>query len=279
MAPLHVLTTTPYVLDWLERTTAVSILHRFDQVCNVVNQNREVISIVAPSIGAGPFAIVVQEEQVGRWFEKDSVRIEKDYLVVNGVDVDISGAEIWNAKPNWRLLHENIGEWIEIVPQIEKMALQKRQTHHGIATTVAQQLHQLETKVIDAIVDENLVDFKTAVSQIAGFGGGLTPAGDDFLVGVVYGLYATCSENEVKVWADVVVETAVSRTTTLSGAWLRAATRGEAIAAWHELCQKLNMTGQPWNAPVLEILDIGHSSGADALTGFTAVIKQVLRRK
>ena len=105
----------------------------------------------------------------------------------------------------------------------------------------------------------------------------LTPAGDDFLVGVLYGLFATHAESEVQRWADVVEETAVSR------AQQRFLVRGWGLLRvvkrlWRgmSLCQTLIMSDEAWKLPVLKILDIGHSSGADALAGFTAVIQQVL---
>ena len=276
MPILKATTVTPYVLAWLERTTAVSILHRFDRVCNLVNQDGEVVSIVALSIGAGPFAIVVSEEYVGHFFDAKSIRIDNGYLVVNNTRVDISEVEVWQPKPNWGLLQMCLDQWINVIPRIETMVKSKRQMYGDIETSVAQRLRQLESKLIHTIIDNDQVAFKTAVSQIAGLGGGLTPSGDDFLVGLLYGVFTTRSEDGVQVWADIVLKTAVSRTTTLSGAWLRAAARGEAIAAWHELCQKLIMTDQTWKTPVLKILDIGHSSGADALAGFTAVIQNAL---
>ncbi|NJN55086.1 MAG: DUF2877 domain-containing protein [Anaerolineae bacterium] len=61
-------------------------------------------------------------------------------------------------------------------------------------------------------------------------------------------------------------------TTTLSAAWLKAAGRGEAGIAWHELGERLSVNGDRWQATVTRILATGHSSGADALGGFTAVM-------
>ncbi len=264
---------TPYVLEWLERTTAVSILHRFDQACNVVNQLGEVVSIVAPSIGPGPFAIVMQEGEIGNIFENTLIRIDSKQLFVSDCKIDISKAEVWQSKLNWESLRKNQVEWKKAIPHIEAVAQSRRQVNAGIETAVSSHLHQIEHQLIESIAVQNAADFKTAVSKMAGLGSGLTPAGDDFLVGVLYGLFATCAVKEAQSWVEIVVETAVPRTTTLSAAWLQAAARGEAVAAWHEFGKQLIVNCNQWETAVERILAIGHSSGADALAGFTAVTK------
>lgn len=61
------LSTTTAVSDWLKTATLAHsmqavpprILHVFDQVCNLVDGNRRVISLVTPEIGKGPFSLVV----------------------------------------------------------------------------------------------------------------------------------------------------------------------------------------------------------------------------
>jgi hypothetical protein len=67
------------------------------------------------------------------------------------------------------------------------------------------------------------------------------------------------------------VATAVPRTTTLSAAWLKAAGRGEANELWHTFTAQLSANSDHWQQAYLAILETGHSSGADALWGFTAV--------
>ena len=273
MAILKANIITPYVLDWLERSTAVSLLHLFDQACNVMNQLGEVVSIVAPSIGPGPFAIVVRENHVGRLFEGKLIRIDGGQFFVGKDKVDLRDAEVWQPQLDWNALRANQHVWRKVIPQIEAVALCRRQVNAGIETAVSFYLHQIESQLVQAISTQNRAGFNTAVSKIAGLGSGLTPAGDDFLVGVLYGLFAMHPAEEVEPWAEIVLETAVSRTTTLSAAWLRAAARGEAVVAWHEFGKQFVVHSDQWETAVHRILAIGHSSGADALAGFTAVTK------
>ncbi len=118
--------------------------------------------------------------------------------------------------------------------------------------------------------------WQTAVTKLAGFGPGFTPAGDDFLVGFLFGLWATRPVEEVVELARVVVETAVPRTTQLSAAWLQAAGRGEAVEPWHELVAALlNQTN--WQMPLAKILHTGATSGVAAVMGFVTAVAHPAR--
>ena len=99
----------------------------------------------------------------------------------------------------------------------------------------------------------------------------MTPAGDDYLMGALYALWAM-GRADARLM-EVVVETAVLRTTTLSLAWLRAAARGEASMVWHELVEAaLAGDGGGVETAVFRILATGASSGAAAWAGFTDLI-------
>jgi hypothetical protein len=102
-------------------------------------------------------------------------------------------------------------------------------------------------------------------------GVGLTPAGDDFLLGIIYGLWADGGREPARTRqiAACIAAAAAARTTTLSAAWLTAAARGEAGRPWHNLITALRDNK---NVPqtIDHILATGHTSGADALAGFIA---------
>jgi hypothetical protein len=106
-----------------------------------------------------------------------------------------------------------------------------------------------------------------AVAQLAGLGSGLTPAGDDFLVGAM--LWGWLAHPQPQRFCAALAEPAVSRTTVLSAAFLQAAARGECSDVWHRLLQVL-AAGQERRlvAAVTAILAHGQTSGADALAGF-----------
>ena len=107
---------------------------------------------------------------------------------------------------------------------------------------------------------------------LAGLGGGLTPAGDDFIVGVMLATWAGLYGSGAEALRQPIVEAAAPLTTTLSAAYLRAAARGECMAQWHALFEALLCSGaQAMRAAMRALMAIGHTSGADTLAGFLAV--------
>jgi len=106
---------------------------------------------------------------------------------------------------------------------------------------------------------------------LAGLGGGLTPAGDDFLAGTM--LRAWLTQPTPRALCRALVTVAVPRTTTLSASFLRAAARGECSAPWHALLAAMgdepnSVVEAKITAAVQKILSHGATSGADSLTGF-----------
>jgi hypothetical protein len=115
---------------------------------------------------------------------------------------------------------------------------------------------------------------RESAALLAGLGPGLTPAGDDYLVGLMAGL---------RVWPDplensglsppqvcqIIFEAAEGRTTLLSRAFLRSAKEGLFGENWHELLTAL-VEGETIGIQraARRILSSGATSGADALAGF-----------
>ena len=62
MQSIKVLSLTSHVDDWLETTGHPRILHIFDRACNLINERREVLSIVTLQIGQGPFNLVLEDD-------------------------------------------------------------------------------------------------------------------------------------------------------------------------------------------------------------------------
>lgn len=107
---------------------------------------------------------------------------------------------------------------------------------------------------------------RRAVRSLLGFGEGLTPAGDDCLLGV---LAARRMLGQPAGALEATIQGYASRTTALSGAFLRAGCAGQFADHWHHLRDAL-AAGE---AEMIEeaagrIITHGATSGADALTGW-----------
>ncbi len=107
------------------------------------------------------------------------------------------------------------------------------------------------------------------VTGLAGLGSGLTPSGDDWLVGCMLAMWAISAQHAIPPAA--IAQAAAPLTTPLSAAWLHAAARGECGVRWHTLINALTGSSKPAIAQAAEaVIHQGHTSGADALSGFIA---------
>ena len=117
---------------------------------------------------------------------------------------------------------------------------------------------------------------RAGAARFAGLGSGLTPAGDDFVLGTM--LCAWLAHPNPTEYCDSVAEVSWPKTTMLSGAFLRSASAGEFGAPWHCLLDALrDESDERVEAATRQVLAFGHSSGADALAGFLFVGRRVAK--
>lgn len=234
--------TTPRARRWLAHSQEARILNLFADVCNLVNEQGQVLSLVTRRIGAGPFALVLGERPVWPASVADRVRIDPGAgrLYAGPLAVDYRQARSWQPRPQWSRLRREL-------PVAGDLALPPE---------IARLLQQL----LDGICHRDEVTVRQAVERLAGRGQGLTPTGDDLLVGVLYALWVW---QPGSAWPALIAGSGTPRTTTLSAAFLEAAAAGEATAPWHRLA-----LGD--RRAVREIRATGHRSGAETWAGFVA---------
>jgi hypothetical protein len=128
-------------------------------------------------------------------------------------------------------------------------------------------------KLVDGLhrADTNLC--AEASLELAGLGIGLTPDGDDLLIGSVLAARIWHPGHLAEEISQRIAETSVQRTTALSAEWLRSAARGECAWPWHALFEGLLNDGEEAiREAVNRIIQQGHTSGSSALAGFVAVL-------
>ena len=271
---------TQAVLEWLAHSQSPRVLHVFDRACNLINEKEEIISLVWPELGAGPFALVLPEIwPLSHVNTNSSVDIIDMELWVGDLNIPLANAQIWNPKLNWGAIRTQKVDWSKVLFQISHLLQQQEfgktmsvGASHRLAPTFNQTFNDAKTQFLLGLEKQDGALIETAVKDLAGLGQGLTPAGDDFLVGAIIALWL----HDIDITLiDLIVQTAVPRTALLSGAWLQAAGRGELIAAWHDFFA--GFEDGSWETAVFNILQIGHSSGYDALLGFTAVMETMTK--
>jgi hypothetical protein len=256
---INALSAAPRVGGWLANSRDPRILHIFDDVCNLINEREEVLSIVTPRIGNGPFNLVIADDLCF----SDSLQVESqvfrspDQLMIGEVIIHLLSAKLWNSRPDWTRLYSHR-------ENIARCLMELRANN--------QFSHSLALDLSSALAAANFCSAKIIASKLAGLGIGLTPSGDDFIMGAIYAAWIIHPPKIAAPLVQGIVNTAAPLTTSLSAAWLRSAGEGEAGNVWHEFLDALVSE----NALRIEermnnILAVGETSGADALAGLTSV--------
>ncbi|HQF71460.1 MAG TPA: DUF2877 domain-containing protein [Promineifilum sp.] len=238
----------PRARGWLRKSHSARVHYLFKEVCILANESDEVIALVSPNVGPNPFAVVLAGNFTAGLAIQQPVGLDnwKQTLTVGSLSVVWRQAAVWQPRPDWSQLRgADTGQWPSVA---------------GLPADIS---HSLKL-VVDGIVGDDSAIYRAGVAGLAGRGGGLTPTGDDVLIGVLHGLwvwYPRHLRRPRQEWMRMLLATAVPRTTILSANFLCAAAAGEATWQWHDLVK-----GHAHAAE--SILAIGHSSGADAWAGF-----------
>jgi hypothetical protein len=273
------------VHDLLSASTCgtTHVLASFPQVCNLLMPDGEVIALVSSSVGDGPLNIVVDasfhliDQAAFMCYDGRNLRI-------GSLSVALDGATIWEPIPDWVELaarqcqiHARLTELkllaLRLAPQESLLATitglttaepgspQSAQPHVDLIT---QRIHKAAVALAAGWVGVR-PQLQRGAKQVAGLGSGLTPAGDDFLAGIM--LWSWLAHPDPRDFCRELIDAVVSRTTTLSAALLRAAASGACNDAWHHLLACL-ASGARLESAVQRVLSHGATSGADTLAGF-----------
>jgi hypothetical protein len=282
----------PAARNWLQFAVEPRVLHVFDRACNLIDSRGEVLSIVSPSIGDGPFSIVVPidvafskllavdsaieisnwrhlHRAVLRWCSRRMYHGAVQVLGIGPISIAVAEADLWSPRPRWNdarmaavISNDRRERGISFAVDKESF-FGKLTTFQGVADDLA-----------SAVAHNNLEACRFVSRQLAGLGIGLTPSGDDFLMGAMYALWLTQSSADASILAQVIAAEAAPLTTSLSAAWLRAAAQGEASMHWHRLIEALIDDDRAGlQAAIDRILGTGYSSGREALSGFGATLR------
>jgi hypothetical protein len=209
------------------------------------------------------------------------ISVSRIHLYLGDLTINTADAELWSPRPDWERLHARRDGILNQLMKLQIADYQVRGLDMGFdrLSAAAQPysttgLKPLISNLPSALTNADISSAKTITSQLAGIGAGLTPAGDDFILGAIYAAWIIHPPEVAKILAEEIASTAAPLTASLSAAWLRSAGRGEAGVLWHEFFDAL-LSDEPVRGQIAmdKILGVGATSGADALAGFMGTLR------
>lgn len=285
----------PHASSWITSSTNAVVLHVFAQAAYLRNESDDVLALTTEALGPDPLALVAGglEAPLDRLLDAgESVRVEPSGLRTPRFRVDVPGARPWKARPPWETLQRRLARLLALRPLLTRATLQAAPPGSLAAimrdAPDVSSADTLAARTLDAATaawlamsetlrrlpqdsrhDARMSALGSAAAGLAGLGTGFTPAGDDFLLGLMYALWSTRPQLQAAHAARIIAASAGPRTTTVSRAWLWAGARGEAAPAWHALLEVLNDgAAEAVTTAVARLARIGHTSGADAVAGY-----------
>lgn len=274
----------PVVHDWLVNSHHPHVLHIFDRTCNLVNERGEILSVVTSQIGNGPFNLVIEGDVCfSEYLSIESlITVSHAHLHLGRLIINIRKAKPWSPRPDWEKLHTgrklifNHLKHLWITNnKIRNLDIHFTNIARGYSNTIAPMKIPVASyqapasNLAVALAKADIPTAKMWASQLAGLGPGLTPAGDDVILGAALATWIVHPYETAKKLTEGITRIAAPLTTSLSAAWLRSAGRGETGIVWHDFFDALlEGTETEIQVRVARLLSVGETSGSDALTGF-----------
>jgi uncharacterized protein YukE len=249
-----------------------SILSSHRHACNLLADDGTLVALVSEVHGNGPFHLVVPQARFETIAPATTVKWRAGQIELPHLTIDLHTARPWHPQ----LPHLTNPVTKAPLSPYKTVAIMRSPLYRGsaVVTNRAQQgIHGLRQGIAQG--DDELL--RQGVTALAGLGPGLTPAGDDFLIGLLVALtLGSSGERKLEEYRATIATAAAQATTQLSATWLRHAAQGHFGEQWHKLVHALNRgLGPQIGQRVTTILKTGATSGADAFCGFLVGLEAV----
>jgi len=272
-AILHARSISLALTPFLASHRPMRVLSVHHRALNLIDETGQIVSIVTPNLGDGPFHIVLAQPTA---FDATPPGATGQWLTAC---LQVG---------RWRVILNQAQKWDPLLPQTESLtrnvisetlkdcvtasAVFRKRWMMMDAKTV-QRLQKGAAALRQGIAEQNAQTLRRGTALLAGLGPGLTPAGDDYLLGIMARLRLDNSLPDAEALTQEIINAAASVTTRLSRTWLAHAARGQFDARWHHLRNALMVSSdqKALCRAATDILSVGASSGAMAMAGFLLV--------
>jgi hypothetical protein len=263
----------------------------FEHVINLDRCTGDLFTLAARGMDNAPCTAIVDIDNfagAGIAVDEPVVAIESVLHVGERLVLDLESASIWQARlPRYTTTPRRMSDQLRAA----RSYLAQHEVRGGMsvqggvegafALEVATALENRSTSLLDALAEQRHADACRYAVSMLGLGPGLTPSGDDFLVGLFAVLNVAGSPcHGLLDGGTAVLKHATGATNAISLAALTAAADGrvrESIAAL--INTLMHGTTTTLDEPLWRVLAIGATSGADLVAGIAAGLELNLQFK
>ncbi|MET8468761.1 DUF2877 domain-containing protein [Streptomyces sp. NPDC006422] len=259
----------------------------FARVINLLTSDDQLVSLCVRRLDDAPWSVRVDVEEWNRAAIRIGVPVTLDSAGIAfggtrpSLAVTLDAPHEWHAKSvPLRLTGPKLAARADALDALTRA--DRTPSANAFEAAMATALRRGQDAIHHAVRADDRPGTSAAVEQLLGLGPGLTPSGDDFLTGLAL-LAAQPGSRMPGYLAAVrdVLERLPDRTTLLSRTTLVEALRGRArqslLDVLHPLLDPAEVTAADLSPrlrpPVDRVLAIGHTSGADLLSGLLAGLR------
>jgi hypothetical protein len=291
---LHATLAAPRALDFIRRSRPARVLHVFPDIINLADPEGEILSLILDPDQMNPISAALERpgwmDGFLDYVDADCrVHVAPDVVALGPLRVVIGQPAVWTSRPEWMHIRSAPAHLMKSLDRVRLLLLDQAAAESlavftrdqpdgrlGEGQWWARAVEPVQV-ILEGIETQDLHLLEDGAARLAGLGPGLTPAGDDFLIGLMHAIWSASEDAPAECLCAGIASAAVPRTSIFSAAYLKSAAGGEAPAHWQAL---LRACAEPESAglksAVGALLEHGHTSGQDALSGFVLGARRLL---
>ena len=261
------------------------------QACNLVSARGNLVTLAAPALGNGPFHVTVPADLFAAVTLSDQfINPTGKRLMWRDYELDLSVAELWSPVVHWPRNQLNRSVCDHLTAVADELCPFNLFCPAGGASSLAWE--QLRRRLDDGIAalqmgfrSGGMEHVYAGARALGGLGPGLTPAGDDLLVGAMAGLWlmqecfpsaTLLQQKDAARCCQLIGDTTIPQTTQLSGLWLTFAMQNHFSEPWHRVANSLASNDiKEVRTAVSSLMSVGATSGSAAFFGFVLAISVI----